>query len=112
MEPFELNVNDLEQFLKEIATEQKKFARRVKSYDDLREVFGQALGYQAATESPDDYQVQRNFTVPGVGVADGHRHRNRSTAADPAPVPANRPGQRPRSRTRSMAPANRPDQCT
>jgi hypothetical protein len=37
----------------------------------LREVFGEALGYQAATESPDDYQLQRNFTVPGVGVADG-----------------------------------------
>jgi len=39
--------------------------------DFLREVFGEALGYKAATESPDDYQLQRNFTVPGVGVADG-----------------------------------------
>ena len=43
MEPFELNVNDLEQFLKELATQQKKFTRKVKSYDDLREVFGGIL---------------------------------------------------------------------
>lgn len=43
MEPSELNVNDLEQFLKEIATEQRKFTRRVKNYDDLREVFGGIL---------------------------------------------------------------------
>jgi len=39
--------------------------------DFLRDVFGEALGYQSATESPLDYQIQRNFTVPGVGVADG-----------------------------------------
>jgi hypothetical protein len=39
--------------------------------DFLREVSGEALGYQAATESPEDYQLQRNFAVPGVGVADG-----------------------------------------
>jgi len=39
--------------------------------DFLREVFGQALGYRTATESPDDYQLQRNYTVPGIGVADG-----------------------------------------
>jgi len=39
--------------------------------DFLREVFGKALGYQAATESPEHYQLERNFTVPGVGVADG-----------------------------------------
>jgi hypothetical protein len=39
----ELNVNELEQFLKEVATEQKKFVKRVKSYDDLREAFGGIL---------------------------------------------------------------------
>src|SRR4030042_3083131 len=39
--------------------------------DFLREVFGAALGYKPATESPDEYQLERNFTVPGVGVADG-----------------------------------------
>ena len=39
--------------------------------DFLREVFGEALGYQAATESPDDYQLERNFSIPGIGVADG-----------------------------------------
>lgn len=39
--------------------------------DFLREVFGDALGYKAATESPDDYQLQRNLTVAGVGTADG-----------------------------------------
>jgi len=39
--------------------------------DFLREVFGEALGYKAATESPDDYHLERSFTVPGVGVADG-----------------------------------------
>jgi len=39
--------------------------------DFLREVFGSALGYRLATESPLDYQLERNFTVAGVGVADG-----------------------------------------
>ena len=39
--------------------------------DFLREVFGKALGYRLATESPLDYQLERNFTVAGVGVADG-----------------------------------------
>ncbi len=43
MEYPELTEKDLEQFLKEIAMEQKKFVRRVKSYDDLREVFGEVL---------------------------------------------------------------------
>ena len=39
--------------------------------DFLLEVFGKALGYGVATESPADYQLQRNFTVAGVGTADG-----------------------------------------
>ncbi len=36
----------------------------------LHEVFGDALGYLQATESPDDYQLERNFTIPEVGTAD------------------------------------------
>jgi hypothetical protein len=43
MDPCKLPENDVEQLLKEIATEQKKFARRVKNYDDLRELFGGML---------------------------------------------------------------------
>jgi len=50
--------------------------------DFLREVFGEALGYQAATESPDDYQLQRNFTVPGIGVADGALGNFRPDSSD------------------------------
>lgn len=37
----------------------------------LAEVFGEALGYSMATQSPQQYQLERNFTVPGVGTADG-----------------------------------------
>jgi hypothetical protein len=37
----------------------------------LHEVFGEALGYQSVTQSPENYQLERNFTVPGVGTADG-----------------------------------------
>ncbi|MBU4271850.1 MAG: hypothetical protein KKA28_08325, partial [Planctomycetes bacterium] len=37
----------------------------------LQEVFGDALGYRSHTESPEDYQRERNFTVDKVGVADG-----------------------------------------
>jgi Eco57I restriction-modification methylase len=37
----------------------------------LHEVFGDALGYQTVTQSPAQYQLERNFTVPGVGTADG-----------------------------------------
>ena len=29
------------------------------------------LHYRAATQSPEEFELQRNFTVPGVGVADG-----------------------------------------
>jgi hypothetical protein len=36
----------------------------------LHEVFGQALGYQSVTQSPESYQLERNFTVPGVGTSD------------------------------------------
>lgn len=37
----------------------------------LQEVFGKALGYTTSTESPQNYTLQRNFTVPGIGTADG-----------------------------------------
>ena len=37
----------------------------------LQEVFGEALGYQLKTQSPDNYQLERNFSVPGVGTANG-----------------------------------------
>ena len=39
--------------------------------DFMHEVFGQALHYQSATESPEDYQQERNFSIPGIGTADG-----------------------------------------
>lgn len=39
--------------------------------DFLLDVFGHALGYRAFTESPDSYELQRNFGVAGVGTADG-----------------------------------------
>jgi len=39
--------------------------------DFLIDVFGKALGYRQATDSPDKYELERNFTVPGVGTADG-----------------------------------------
>lgn len=39
--------------------------------DFLGEIFGQALGYRAGTESPEQFEMERNFTVPGVGTADG-----------------------------------------
>ena len=37
----------------------------------LTQVFGEALGYRPATVSPDQYELQREFYVPGVGPADG-----------------------------------------
>ena len=39
--------------------------------DFLLEVFGIGLGYQTGTASPEKYQLERNFTVSGVGTADG-----------------------------------------
>src|SRR5260370_4173078 len=38
--------------------------------DFLHQVFGDALGYKAATQSPNKYHLQRNFTVPSIGTAD------------------------------------------
>jgi len=37
----------------------------------LRVIFGQALGYKTRTDSPDAYQMERQFPVPGAGTADG-----------------------------------------
>ena len=37
----------------------------------LTQVFGEALGYRTATASPEQYELQREFHVPGVGPADG-----------------------------------------
>src|SRR5487761_1728492 len=43
--------------------------------DFLIDVFGKALGYRKATDSPEKYELERNFTVPGVGTADDqHLH--------------------------------------
>lgn len=39
--------------------------------DFLIDVFGKALGYRQATDSPEKYELERNLTVPAVGTADG-----------------------------------------
>lgn len=39
--------------------------------DFLNEVFGDALGYRTRTQSPGGYHLERNFTVGGIGTADG-----------------------------------------
>ncbi len=39
--------------------------------DFLIDVFGIALGHRPFSESPDRYELLRNFTVPGAGTADG-----------------------------------------
>ena len=39
--------------------------------DFLNEVFGEALGYKTATQSPKQYQLERQYSVSGVGTADG-----------------------------------------
>jgi hypothetical protein len=39
--------------------------------DFLLEVFGKGLGYTPASQNPQKYNLLRNFTVPGVGTADG-----------------------------------------
>jgi len=48
-------------------------ARKETSLDAefLREVFGDALGYAPVTTGATAYQLQRQFTIPGVGTADG-----------------------------------------
>ncbi len=39
--------------------------------DFLNEIFGEALGYRTATQSPEQYNLEREFPVPGGGSADG-----------------------------------------
>ncbi|MGA2034122.1 MAG: DNA methyltransferase [Thermoguttaceae bacterium] len=48
-------------------------ARKETSLDAnfMHEVLGQALHYDSVTESPNDYQQDRNFTIPEVGTPDG-----------------------------------------
>jgi hypothetical protein len=54
--------------------------------DFIREVFGEALGYQPSTLSPERYQQQRNFTVSGVGTADGALGDFSRSASSPVAV--------------------------
>ena len=37
----------------------------------LRVIFADALGYKSRTDSPDSYELERQFTVTGAGTADG-----------------------------------------
>ena len=48
-------------------------ARKERSLDAdfLLEVFGEALGYAAQPGSPKEWNLEREFTVPGAGTADG-----------------------------------------
>ena len=48
-------------------------ARKETSLDAnfLHEVFGESLHYRLATQNPEAYELERNFTIPGVGAADG-----------------------------------------
>jgi hypothetical protein len=39
--------------------------------DFLERIFGKALNYQSVSESPQAFQRQKQFHVPGVGTADG-----------------------------------------
>jgi hypothetical protein len=53
----------------------------------LLEIFGDALGYKTATQSPAKYHLERNFTVPGIGTADGALGEF-SRGTYPAPSPS------------------------
>lgn len=37
----------------------------------LNEVFGQALGYRLSVNSPDEYNLTHQYTISGIGTADG-----------------------------------------
>lgn len=37
----------------------------------LDQLFGEGLGYRVKTVSPDAWQLEHKFSVPGVGIADG-----------------------------------------
>lgn len=53
--------------------------------DFLNEVFGDALGWGTKSDDPDDYGVEREFHVPGIGSVDGALGRF-STRAGGTPV--------------------------
>ncbi len=44
----------------------------------LRVIFCEALGYKSRTDSPEAYQLERQFSVPGGGAADGALGRFKS----------------------------------
>ncbi len=50
-----------------------RLARKETSLDAdfLREVFGDALGYRPSSAAEDQWELERQFTVPGIGTADG-----------------------------------------
>lgn len=37
----------------------------------LNDIFSSALGYRFSTQHPEDWELEREFTVPGIGAADG-----------------------------------------
>ena len=37
----------------------------------IQHIFGEAMGYKSVIESPEAFQRQKQFTVPGAGTADG-----------------------------------------
>ncbi len=51
----------------------------------MHEVFGLALHYRSATESPEDYQQERNFSIPDIGTADGALG-NFAAGSSPSPL--------------------------
>jgi hypothetical protein len=71
----------------------------------LQEVFGEALGYKSKTQSPDDYQLERNFTVPGVGTADGALGKFSPGATAPPVAVIERKGARAHCRAVAVGPS-------
>ncbi len=51
----------------------------------LVQFFGQALGYKGGTEDPREYQIEHQFTVPGVGTSDAALGNFRS-GQEPSPL--------------------------
>ena len=56
----------------------------------LRVIFCDALGYKSRTDLPDAYQLERQFSVPGAGPADGAlgRFKSGTSAGSAAGVPS------------------------
>lgn len=52
----------------------------------LHDVFGKALGYKSKTNSPDAYHLERQYTIPGNGLADGALGFFPLKGAEPAAV--------------------------